>query len=39
MKGFDGKTEHYCGKRFEVADIIDDFELNFNLGNATKYIY
>lgn len=29
---------HYQGKKFEVIDIIDDFELNFNLGNAIKYI-
>lgn len=29
---------HYQGKKFEVIDIIDDFNLNFNLGNAIKYI-
>ncbi len=29
---------HYQGKKFEVIDIIEDFNLNFNLGNAIKYI-
>ncbi len=29
---------HYQGKRFEVIDIIEDYELGFNLGNAIKYI-
>lgn len=36
--GFDGKTEHYTGKSLEAIDVIDDFDLNFNLGNAVKYI-
>lgn len=30
--------KHYQGQRFEVIDIIDDFKLNFNLGNAVKYL-
>ena len=30
--------EHYQGNGYEVLDIIDDFELNFNLGNVLKYI-
>lgn len=29
---------HYRGKRFESIDIIEDFDLGFNLGNAIKYI-
>lgn len=29
---------HYQGKGFEVIDIIEDFNLNFCLGNAIKYI-
>lgn len=29
---------HYQGKGFEVIDIIEDFGLNFHLGNAIKYI-
>jgi hypothetical protein len=29
---------HYQGNRFEVIDIIDDFNLSFNKGNAIKYI-
>ncbi len=29
---------HYQGKKFEVIDVIEDFELSFNLGNAIKYI-
>jgi len=30
--------KHYQGQRFEVIDIIEDFKLNFHLGNAIKYI-
>lgn len=30
--------EHYQGKKFEVIDIIEDYNLGFNLGNALKYI-
>ena len=29
---------HYQGKTFEVIDIINDYGLNFELGNAIKYI-
>jgi hypothetical protein len=29
---------HYQGNRFEVIDIIDDFNLSFNTGNSIKYI-
>ncbi len=29
---------HYQGKRLEVIDIIEDFNLGFNLGNCVKYI-
>jgi hypothetical protein len=29
---------HYQGNQFEVIDIIDDFGLSFNTGNAIKYI-
>ena len=29
---------HYKGNKFEVIDIIEDYKLNFNLGNAIKYI-
>jgi hypothetical protein len=29
---------HYQGKTFEAIDIIEDYELNFNMGNAIKYI-
>lgn len=29
---------HYQGNKFEVIDIIDDFGLTFNTGNAIKYI-
>lgn len=29
---------HYQGNNFEVIDIIDDFGLSFNTGNAIKYI-
>lgn len=40
----DNKTEnvnhpsHYQGNKFEVIDIIEDYNLGFNLGNAIKYI-
>lgn len=30
--------DHYQGRKFEVIDVIEDFDLNFNLGNAIKYI-
>jgi hypothetical protein len=29
---------HYQGNKFEVIDIINDYKLNFELGNAIKYI-
>lgn len=29
---------HYQGSSIEVIDIIEDFDLNFHLGNAIKYI-
>ena len=30
--------QHYQGNGIEVIDIIDSFNLNFNLGNSIKYI-
>lgn len=30
--------KHYQGNKFEVIDIIEDFDLNFSLGSAIKYI-
>ena len=29
--------DHYQGK-FEVIDVIEAFEMNFNIGNCQKYI-
>lgn len=29
---------HYIGNRLECIDVIEDFKLNYNLGNALKYI-
>lgn len=29
---------HYQGRKFEVIDIIEDYDLDFCLGNAIKYI-
>ena len=29
---------HYNVGQFEVIDVIEDWNLNFNLGNAIKYI-
>lgn len=37
--GFDGKTTHYsCKKGYDAMQVIEDFDLNFRLGNAVKYI-
>lgn len=34
-----GHPSHYCeGRKFEPKDVIRDWNLNFNLGNAVKYI-
>lgn len=30
--------KHYKGNRFEAIDIIEDYELDFNLGNVIKYV-
>ena len=30
--------KHYQGKSLQSIDVIEDFNLNFNLGNAVKYI-
>lgn len=30
--------KHYQGKDLEVIQVIEAFDLNFNLGNAIKYI-
>jgi len=30
--------DHYNKGKFEVIDVIEDWELCFNLGNAIKYI-
>lgn len=33
------KPMHYCeGRKYEPKDVIRDWDLNFNLGNAVKYI-
>lgn len=29
---------HYNTGKYEVIDVIEDWQLNFNLGNAVKYI-
>ena len=34
-----GHPNHYCeGRKYEPKDVIRDWGLNFNLGNAVKYI-
>lgn len=34
-----GHPNHYClGRKYEPKDVIRDCDLNFNLGNAVKYI-
>lgn len=30
--------DHYQGTVFEAIDIIEDYELNFSLGNVIKYV-
>lgn len=30
--------DHYQGKTLEAIDVIEDFGLGFNSGNAVKYI-
>lgn len=30
--------QHYNMGKFEVIDVIEDWQLNFNLGNSVKYI-
>ena len=30
--------KHYAGNKFEVIDIIEDYNLGFNLGNTVKYV-
>lgn len=33
------KPDHYCkGRKYEPKDVIRDWNLGFNLGNAVKYI-
>lgn len=29
---------HYQTKKIEVIDVIDEFDMNFNLGNTIKYV-
>lgn len=37
--GFDGHTTHYsCNAGYDAMKVIEDFDLNFRLGNAVKYI-
>ena len=32
------KPPHYSGKTLQAIDVIEDFDLGYNLGNAIKYI-
>ena len=32
------KAKHYNTSRFEVIDVIEEWELGFHLGNVIKYI-
>jgi hypothetical protein len=29
---------HYTFGKFEVIDVIEDWKLNYNMGNAVKYV-
>jgi hypothetical protein len=30
--------DHYCAGNFEAIDVIESYSLNFNTGNAVKYL-
>ena len=32
------KPQHYNMGKYEAIDVIEDWQLNFNLGNTVKYI-
>lgn len=38
MKEQVNNPDHYQANGMEAIDVIDAYELNFNLGNAIKYI-
>lgn len=38
MKDQVNNPEHYQANGMEAIEVIDAFKLNFNLGNAIKYI-
>jgi len=38
MKEQVNNPDHYKANGMEAIDVIDAYELNFNLGNAIKYI-
>lgn len=38
MKEQVNNPDHYQSNGMEAIDVIDAYELNFNLGNAIKYI-
>ena len=38
MKELIDHPEHYQSSSIEAIDVIEGFELNFNLGNVIKYI-
>ena len=38
MSNVDHPKHYNFGASYEVIDVIEDWQLNFNLGNAVKYI-
>lgn len=38
MKELIDHPEHYQSSSIEAIDVIESFDLNFNLGNVIKYI-
>ena len=38
LRDYVNKPSHYNSGKIEVIDFIEDQNLNFNLGNAVKYI-
>jgi hypothetical protein len=38
MSGMVNHSSHYTFGKFEVIDVIEDWKLNYNMGNAVKYV-
>ncbi|MDR1220436.1 MAG: DUF3310 domain-containing protein [Treponema sp.] len=38
MSDMVNNPSHYTFGKFEVIDVIEDWKLNYNMGNAVKYV-